>query len=209
MAFKFDSISEKKLYQSVITEAIKISGYDCEYWRADRDKTKDKLYSEDSHPNFVTKFPIRCQFDVINEVYMFNKFGFQSPDAMDIYISHQQFKNAMGGDYDPDTVQPTITPRAGDFIWVKYQNRVYIITTVEQENNVFLQEKNTYRLHVTAADVEGGSLTEETSGDESLAIDNWPGLDSLEFDDNRANAEEISGVVVTKTGDSSPFGEWD
>ncbi len=209
MTFKFDSPSEKKLYQGLITEAISKFGYSIEYWRTDRDKTKDKLYSEDPFPKFVTKFPMKAQFEVINEVYMFNKFGFQSADAMDIFISHQQFKDAMGGEHDPDNVQPSITPRAGDFIWVKYQNRVYIITTVEQENNIFLQEKNTYRLHVTAADVEGGMLTTETSGDEDLAIPEWPKQDPLEWDDNVANAEEISGVVTTKVGDSNPFGDWD
>lgn len=208
MAFKFNSIKEKALYQSVITEAINIAGYDCEYWRVNRDKNKDKLYSEDPYPSFVTKFPLKCQFEVIAETYMFNKFGFQSADAMDIYISHQQFKNVMGGEHDPDTVQPNITPRAGDFIWIKYQNRVYTIATVEQENNIFLQEKNTYRLHITAADVEGGTLTVETSGDEALAIDNWPKQSPLEWDDATANVEEISGIVTTKLDDQSPFGEW-
>lgn len=209
MAFKFNSISEKGLYQSVLTEAISKYGYDIEYWRADRDANKDKLYSEDPYPTFVAKFPMKAWFEVINEVYMFNKFGFQSADAMDIYITHQQFKDAMGGDHDPENVQPSITPRAGDFIWVKYQNRVYIIATVEQENNVFLQEKNTYRLHVTAADIEGGTLTAETSGDEALAIEDWPKKDPLEWDDATANIEEITGIVATKDNDISPFGEWD
>lgn len=200
MAFKFDSPSEKKFYQNILTEAINKYGYSIEYWRADRDKTKDRLYSEDSFPNFVDKFPMKAWFQPIQEVYMFNKFGFQSADAMDLYISNQQFYDVMG----PDT-----TPRAGDYIWLKYQNRVYIISTVEREDNIFLQEKSTYRMHIVAADVEGGTLTANTSGDEALAIENWPNIDPLEWDDNSANAEEISGVLVDKLTDVSPFGDWE
>lgn len=213
MAFRFNSLSEQKLYQGWLTEAISKFGANIEYWRADRNPQKDKLYSEDPYPTFVTKFPMKAWFQVINEVYVFNKFGFQSPDAMDIIISHQQFYDAMGTmngvGYDSSDVQPDITPRAGDFIWVKYQNRVYIIATVEMEDNVFLQKKMTYRMHVQAADVEGGMLTTETSGDEALAIDGWPNLDPLEYDDNTANAEEISGISVLKEDDLNPYGGWE
>jgi hypothetical protein len=210
MAFKFNSANEQKLYQGFLTEAISKYGYEIEYWRADRSKEKDKLYSEDPYPTFVAKYPMRAWFQVIQEVFAFNKFGFQSPDAMDIIISHQQFYDVMGGDgTDESGVQPDITPRAGDFIWVKYQNRVYIITTVEQEDNVFMQKKHTYRMHVNAADVEGGMLTPETSGEEDLAIPDWPHLDPLEYDDNSANVDEITGLVVTKTDDTNPYGDWE
>ena len=200
MGFNFKGNNERKLYQSLITEAIEIWGIQIEYWRANRDPEKDKLYAEDTNPSFVDKFPMKAYFDkYFMEQYNMNKFGFQSPDATDMYISHDQWHKEMGED---------TTPRAGDFVWLEYNNRVFIITTIEQEDHVFLQQKHTYRIHMVSAEVEGGTLTEMTSGDEALAIDNWPNQDPLEWDGATTNSPETSGIVVEKTNDVEPWGDW-
>jgi len=220
MAFDFDNCpQDRALYQGILTEAIEIFGISIQYWRADRDPEKDLLYTEDAYPNISKKFDMKAYPGsdgvLMKEIYNFGKFGFQSPDQTDLYITRTQFESAYG-EY--------ATPRAGDFILIKYMGeditvedgtnhgRVFYISSVEQEDHIFLQHKHTYRIHLVHADSEGASVNPEISGsddpNDQLFDPNMLNVAPSGNDDSLANTPEITGILRNKTNDPNPWGEW-
>jgi len=217
MGFDFTPNSENDLYQSAITEAINLFGIEIEYWRTDRDDTKDTLYNEDIYPNVRLKFWLKAMTHdaaLIHEIFNLGKYGFQSSDQFDLTISKKQWDDAYVGATSaepsgPFNTIPDTGPRAGDFVYIKYMGRVFMLSTVEREDHIFHQEKMAYRLHLVAADSEGASINPEISAADDpydqLGDPSFPNSNPLLNDDAEANTPEITGILIDKQGDRSPW----
>jgi len=92
-------------------------------------------------------------------------------------------------------------PHEGDFIFLKYSERIMQIAEVKDDANIFLENKFSYKLILRAADITGEEVTPNIGIDD--LEDFAPDLDDTEIISDAADA-----IVVEKPDDLSPFGEW-
>lgn len=199
MGFNFTNETDRKLFDSIISEQIEIYGLDIQYQVVNYDENKDKLYNEDTLPNITSVHDMKAYTTVIvNELFNFNKFGsFQSPDVVELFISQTKFKEIVGEDEEP---------HEGDLVFIKYTNRMWQVSSVHRENTLFLQKEFTWKLVLNAANNIGGTVNDDIIDDVALS-DFLSG--SIDFDDNEFIDNEVDNVVVTKSGDEPIFGSFE
>lgn len=192
MPFDATNNYDKNLFASYAQEAIKIHGIDLIYLTVQFNDNKEPIYGEDTKPLITGRYKIRGYAELIEEDIILRRFGFGSDDTMRIQIDVKEFNEVLN-----NTV-----PKAGDFIWIEYMKRLFVVTNVDAESAIFLQKKFIYDIDTKAADI---------SGEELMAGVNFENYETIQDvqNDNSALISAISGVVINKTNDRSIFGDYD
>ena len=197
MAFDATNTLDKTFFEGVLQESIKIFGISVEYWQTDYNQNKDRIFSDDTKPLIIAKYPMKVMGEIIQEDWLLTRFGLGSNDFVNLQIDKKEFAEIVGKD---------AIPKSGDYLWIQYMNRLFIITDVDQEEAVFLQQKFSYTLRCKAADISGEEISttissDITSANYEITIDN--------SNDNDYITQALSGVVKEKSNDRSIFGDYD
>ena len=131
MPFDATNNYDKNLFASYAQEAIKIHGIDLIYLTVQFNDNKEPIYGEDTKPLITGRYKIRGYAELIEEDIILRRFGFGSDDTMRIQIDVKEFNEVLN-----NTV-----PKAGDFIWIEYMKRLFVVTNVDAESAIFLQKK--------------------------------------------------------------------
>lgn len=194
MAFDLTSSKDRNLYAKLTAESIQIYGLNVSYWRVERDQNMDTLYAEDQSPNIFAKCDLKMYGELIEESWMLTRFGIETNDDFELTIDRDTFEEYLG---DGEV------PNSGDFIYINYLERIFIISDVkDDEENVFLQNKFTWKLMLSAADLDGETSTPD------IGVDDYSETEPVV---NDATSDVVSGAdfIIDKVSDSNPFGSWD
>ena len=194
MPFDFTSTNDRAVFENTLSEAIDIFGIDIEYWVVEFDETKEELYAEDSKPIITEKYSMKASAEYLaSEDFMLTKFGLQSTDTMELVIPKSKFEEIVGDGAEP---------KSGDRIKVIYQDRIYTVAEAKEESNIFLQKKFSWLLILNPTDFIGAEVTP------NIGVPDYEEEPPL-FDDNDLIDELDDDVVVEKTGDTSPWGDFE
>jgi len=192
--FDFENNPDRTLFEGIVNESINIYGLSTIYYIVNFDESKDRILSEDSKPVISAEYPMKFYAEVIQEDWVLTRFGFNSEDLIRLHIGKKEFE---------DTVGVGSTPKIGDYITIKYMNsRLFVITDIDEEDNVFLQKKFVWNITLKPADISGEEL--------GPAITTLPDYENTKDDtnDNSTITDAISGIVVEKEDDQDIFGGW-
>jgi hypothetical protein len=121
----------------LITESIKIQGFDAYYLANNNDAARDLLYGEDPVKKFKTAFPVEMYLSTVmgheGEQEFFSKFGLEVRNQVDVIMSHRSFHQRL-----PQNI--LTRPREGDLIYVPFLNgsgELYEIKFVDQNKDGF------------------------------------------------------------------------
>lgn len=193
MPFDFTNSSDRSFFESVVNEAIKVFGLNIIYYTTTFNQNKEPIYGEDSKPLISGEYKIKAYSESIQEDWILTRFGLGSNDLMVIHIDVKEFEFAVG-DFEP---------KPGDYVWVDYMSRLFIVTDVDKEDNIFLQKKFVYNIKMKSADISG-----EEIGVGLTTITNYETISDNQ-NDNTAISQAASAVVKTKLNDSSIFGAFE
>ena len=129
--------TEQRLVEDLITESIKIMGFDGYYLTNDNDQARDLIYGEDPVKKFTSAFPIELYLsEALNytgEKEFFSKFGLEIKNSANVLISKRSFSQRV-------PQQHFTRPREGDLIYVPFLNgtgELYEIRFVDQTKDFF------------------------------------------------------------------------
>ncbi len=130
--------TEQRLVESLITESIKIMGFDATYLANTNDAAKDLIFGENPTKAFAHHFQIESYLSSSNdyngEREMFSKFGLEIKNKVSIIISKSAFTQRAPKDI-------ITRPREGDLLYIPFLNgtgEVYEITFVNQNKDFFM-----------------------------------------------------------------------
>jgi len=115
----YGSLSEQRLIEDLITESIKIQGFDCYYLPNDNDQARDLLFGEDPVKKFQSAFQLEMYLSNATEYggekEFFSKFGLEIKNNVQVIVSKRAFTQRVP--------QNTFTrPREGDLIYIPFLN---------------------------------------------------------------------------------------
>jgi len=135
---------EHNLFQSQLCEITDISGFAIEY-RVLKPK-HDYLFGED--PNSRLSYPAltKCIYAPETESSILNLFGLTADDVLQYMTIPKAIFTRDLTTVFTDTLGPSayIVPRMGDVITTLWNNRHYEITSIDEEQNVFMGKKFTW-----------------------------------------------------------------
>ena len=67
MAFDATNTLDKTFFEGVLQESIKIFGISVEYWQTDYNQNKDRIFSDDTKPLIIAKYPMKVMGEIIQE----------------------------------------------------------------------------------------------------------------------------------------------
>ena len=194
MPFDFTSTNDRAVFENTLSEAIDIFGIDIEYWVVEFDETKEELYAEDSKPLITEKYSMKASAEYLaSEDFMLTKFGLQSTDTMELVIPKSKFEEIVGDGAEP---------KSGDRIKVIYQDRIYTVAEAKEESNIFLQKKFSWLLILNPTDFNGTEVTP------NIGVPDYEDEPPI-FDDNDLIDELDDDIVVEKTDDVNPWGDFE
>jgi hypothetical protein len=166
-------VNDKKLYDSVITEAYNKFGVPMVYYVVDYDKNYDKIFGEDMDRVIERKFNCMAYYELQEEIEMFTKWGIEGIDNFHLYISKSHLEIAstynidgtMSGSTSGEGTYPSYTPKRGDIIRSVYNDRWYEIVNIQQEQEQFLQTKHSWDLIVKIRKDEHMTVSDALSAD--------------------------------------------
>lgn len=135
----YSSKSEQGLIENIITESIKIMGFDAYYLPNDNDAARDLLFGEDPTKKFETAFPLEMYLSSSTEYggdkEFFTKFGLEIRNTVTVILSKRSFAQRVP--------QNTFTrPREGDLIYIPVLNDIGELYEIKFTN----QSKDFYML---------------------------------------------------------------
>lgn len=193
MAFNFSNNPDRALFEEVFKEAIDIYGIDIEYWVVEFNTEKDKLYAEDTKALVTEKYNMKAYGTYIDEQFILSKFGIQSSDIFEIVLSKSKFEEIVGDG---------ASPKSGDKCYVNYMDRIFTVTETQEEENIYLQEKFSWKLVLNPSDYDGMEVTP------NIGVPDMEAEDAV-FDDNSIIDELEENIVVDKENDSNPWGDYE
>ena len=129
--------NEQRLFEDLVTESIKIMGFDSYYLPNDNDQARDLLYGEDPVKKFNSAFALEMYLSTalehMGEKEFFSKFGLEIKNRVKVIVSRRSFKERV----------PTNTfsrPREGDLVYIPFLNgtgELYEITFVDQDKDFY------------------------------------------------------------------------
>ena len=192
--WNFTSNNDRALYENTLAESISIFGLDIEYCIVNFDENKDKLYAEDSKPTITARYLMKAQSEYIqDESYMLTKFGIQTTDTMELIVSKSTFIEIVGEDS---------FPKSGDRVRIVYLDRWFTVASAKEDDNVFLQQKFSWKLELNPLDLIGAEVTPD------IGIPDFEEMDGV-FDDNDLIDSLVDGVIIEEEDDKSPWGTWE
>jgi len=131
----YNNLSEQRLLEDLITESIRIMGFDAHYLPNDNDSARDLLYGEDPIKKFKTAFQLEMYLSNSSEYggerEFFSKFGLEIRNTVTVTLSKRAFAERVP--------QNTFTrPREGDLIYIPFANgtgELYEIKFVNQNKD--------------------------------------------------------------------------
>ena len=115
----YNSLAEQRVVEDLITESIKIMGFDAYYLPIENENDRDILYGEDPVKKFNSAFPVEfylsSALEYGGEREFFSKFGLEIKNNISIILSKRSFSQRVP--------QNSFTrPREGDLIYVPFLN---------------------------------------------------------------------------------------
>jgi hypothetical protein len=137
--------SEQRLVDDLISESIKIQGFDAYYIPNDNSVARDLLYGEDPVKKFNTAFPVEMYLSSVmgteGQKDFFSKFGLEIRNQVHVLVSRKAFYQRT-----PQTTY--LRPLEGDLVYVPFLNgggELYEIKYVDQNKDGFtLGRRNPY-----------------------------------------------------------------
>ena len=124
--------------EELITESIKIMGFDAYYLANNNDAARDLIYGEDPIKKFQSAFPLEMYLsnasDYNGDREMFSKFGLEIRNQVSVIVSKRAFTERVP--------QNTFTrPREGDLVYIPFLNgtgELYEIKFTNQNKDFFM-----------------------------------------------------------------------
>ena len=134
----YNSLAEQRVVEDLITESIKIMGFDAMYCPIFNEEDRDILYGEDPVKKFSSAFPVEfylsSSMEYGGEREFFSKFGLEIKNNINVIISKRSFSQRVP--------QNSFTrPREGDLIYVPFLNgtgELFEIKFVNQTKDFFM-----------------------------------------------------------------------
>jgi hypothetical protein len=134
----YNSLAEQRVVEDLITESIKIMGFDAYYCPIFNEEDRDILYGEDPVKKFNSAFPVEfylsSSMEYGGEREFFSKFGLEIKNNINVIISKRSFTQRVP--------QALFTrPREGDLIYVPFLNgtgELFEIKFVNQTKDFFM-----------------------------------------------------------------------
>ncbi len=136
-------LSEQRLYEDLIIEALKIYGQDVYYLPREL-VNRDNIFQDDAVSKFDNAYKIEMYIENIEgfdgDGDLFTKFGVEIRDAATFVVARRRFRNIVS------IVESTVDkqffrPREGDLIFLSISKSIFEITHVTDETP-FYQLKN-------------------------------------------------------------------
>lgn len=127
--------NERELFDLVVTEAYNKHGVCMDFYVTSFDKSYDKIFGEDNDRRFIRRFEIMTFFNLPREEKLWSKFGIQGMDSFSMFASKRHFWEASQFNdiqTNPKAFAPYV-PKAGDYIYAKYNKFIYEIVEVKDE----------------------------------------------------------------------------
>ena len=134
----YNSLAEQRVVEDLITESIKIMGFDSYYLPIQNSEDRDILYGEDPVKKFSSAFPVEfylsSSMEYGGEREFFSKFGLEIKNNINVILSKRSFTQRVP--------QEILTrPREGDLIYVPFLNgtgELFEIKFVNQTKDFFM-----------------------------------------------------------------------
>jgi len=134
----YNSLAEQRVVEDLITESIKIMGFDAYYCPIFNEEDRDILYGEDPVKKFNSAFPVEfylsSSMEYGGEKEFFSKFGLEIKNNINVIISKRSFSQRV-----PQSL--FTRPREGDLIYVPFLNgtgELFEIKFVNQTKDFFM-----------------------------------------------------------------------
>jgi hypothetical protein len=203
--FSHGTTSEKRLYEDIIIEALKIYGHDVYYIPRTIVNT-DAIFNEDALSKFGEAFQIEMYVENTDgfegDGDLLSKFGVEVRDSMTLVLSNRRWEELVGR-FQPT---PETRPQEGDLIYFPLVNGLFQITFVEDESP-FYQIANLPTFKLTCELFEYGNEAIDTGIEEidrfetkfatrtQLILGEGSGTFQVGEDVTQVNA--TSGITVT------------
>ncbi len=144
--FSQGATSEKRLYEDITIEALKIYGHDVFYIPRSIVNT-DSIFNEDALSKFGEAFQIEMYVENTDgfggEGDLLSKFGVEIRDSVNLIVSNRRWEQLVSRFQDPTEVRP----QEGDLIFFPLVNGLFEINYVEDETPFYqLQNVPTFKL---------------------------------------------------------------
>lgn len=134
----YNSLAEQRVVEDLITESIKIMGFDAYYLPIQNSEDRDILYGEDPVKKFSSAFPVEfylsSSMEYGGEREFFSKFGLEIKNNINVILSKRSFTQRV-----PQAI--LTRPREGDLIYVPFLNgtgELFEIKFVNQTKDFFM-----------------------------------------------------------------------
>jgi hypothetical protein len=115
----YNSLAEQRVVEDLITESIKIMGFDAYYLPIENESDRDILFGEDPVKKFSSAFPVEfylsSALEYGGEREFFSKFGLEIKNNITIIVSKRSFSQRVPQNH-------FTRPREGDLIYVPFLN---------------------------------------------------------------------------------------
>jgi len=196
---------EKRLYENLIIEGLKIYGHDC-YYLPRTLVNRDLILGEDVASKFNAAYLAEMYFDTTEgfagEQEIINKFGLEIREDTSFTISKRRWQDLVD---DPGTMIVSGRPNEGDIIYMPLMNSFFEILFVEDQEPFFqLGNLPVYKLKVTRWEYSSERIDTGVSGID--AAEDKYSLDQLQ---HQVSLENEEGALLLEndsvTGENNYF----
>jgi len=147
--FSQGTTAEKRLYEDIIIESLKIYGHDC-YYIPRKIVNTNAIFSEDALSQFGDSYMIEAYVENIDgyagDGDLLSKFGVEVRDQMNLIVSGRRWEDLVGR-FDTTGSTSATRPKEGDLIYFPMVNGLFEISFVEDETPFYqLQNLPTFKL---------------------------------------------------------------
>lgn len=144
--FSLGETSEKRLYEDITIEALKIYGHDV-YYIPRKIVNTDAIFNEDTLAEFGEAFAIEMYVENTDgfggDGDLLTKFGVEIRDQVNLIIANRRWEELVGRFQDPGEARP----QEGDLIYFPLVKGLFEINFVEDETPFYqLQNVPTFKL---------------------------------------------------------------
>jgi len=146
--FSHGTTAEKRLYEDIIIESLRIYGHDV-YYIPRKIVNTNAIFNEDALSEFGDSYMIEAYVENIDgfagDGDLLSKFGVEVRDQMNLIISDRRWQDLIGR-FQTDEAS-ALRPKEGDLIFFPTANGLFEITFVEDETPFYqLQNLPTFKL---------------------------------------------------------------
>ena len=214
--FSHGTHAEKRLYEDLIIEQLKVFGHDV-YYMPREELSRDDVLGNTTD-KFTDAYSIEMYVEDVNgfagQGDLVGKFGIEVRDELTFVVSRRQFEILVE---QPDNTLSINRPREGDVIFFPLNNKMYTVNFVEHEP-VFYQmgslqtydlrcelfEFSNERFETGIPEVDDVFKPLITTGDDAVA-NNYTLQEVDNFADNFTIESEADNILDFST--ENPFGE--